>query len=44
MPLAEQDLRLLKRCYLFAGMDEADYREVVERAQPLQLAAGQTLF
>lgn len=44
MPLADQDLALLRRCYLFAGMAEADYREVVEHAHSVQLAAGQTLF
>ncbi len=44
MPLSEQDLALMRRCYLFAGMAEADYREVVEHAHSVQLASGQTLF
>lgn len=44
MPLSEQDLRLLRRCYLFAGMAEADYRDVVEHAHSVQLTSGQVLF
>lgn len=44
MSLDERDLQLLRRCYLFGGMDPAAYREVVEHAGPVQLAAGQNLF
>lgn len=44
MRLNEQDLQLLRRCYLFGGMDPAAYREVVEHARLVQLAAGQDLF
>lgn len=44
MSLDERDLQLLRRCYLFGGMDLAAYREVVEHAGLVQLAAGQNLF
>lgn len=44
MPLTEQDLVLMRRAYLFAGMAEADYREVVEYAHTVRLTTGQTLF
>lgn len=44
MRLNERDLQLLRRCYLFGGMDPAAYREVVEHARLVQLAAGQDLF
>lgn len=44
MPLGEHDLQLLRRCYLFTGMDATHYREVVDHAGLVQLSAGQTLF
>lgn len=44
MNLDDQDLQLLRRCYLFAGMDGAAYQEVADHAGLIQLAAGQTLF
>lgn len=34
----------LRRCYLFAGMDGAAYQEVIDHANVIRLAAGQTLF
>ncbi len=44
MTLNKEDLQLLRRCYLFSGMDEAAYQEVVAHAAPVTLAAGQGLF
>lgn len=44
MSMSEQDLALMRRCYLFAGMAEVDYRAVIEHAHSVQLASGQTLF
>lgn len=44
MTLGDHDLHLLRRCYLFAGMDGTAYQELVEHVGLVQLAAGQTLF
>jgi CRP-like cAMP-binding protein len=44
MGIESRDLHLLRRCYLFAGMEEAAYQEVVEHAGVVELAAGQALF
>ncbi len=38
------DVQLLRRCYLFSGMDGEDYQEVVAHATPLHLSAGEGLF
>lgn len=44
MALNAEELSVLRRCYLFSGLDEQEYQNVSSHAVPVQLAAGQNLF
>ncbi|HRH79468.1 MAG TPA: Crp/Fnr family transcriptional regulator [Thiobacillaceae bacterium] len=44
MTLTQDELLALRRCYLFSGLDEQDFRDAVSRAGPVSLTAGQSLF
>jgi CRP-like cAMP-binding protein len=39
-----EDLQAMQRSYLFAGLDDAHFQEIVAHAEPVELAAGQVLF
>jgi CRP-like cAMP-binding protein len=42
--LTPEDLRNMRRSYLFADLQDDQYLEVMEHAVPVELAAGQLLF
>jgi CRP-like cAMP-binding protein len=44
MSLNAEELSVLRRCYLFSGLDEQEYQNMANHAGPVQLAAGQNLF
>ncbi len=39
-----QEVQEMHRNYLFSGLDDAQYQEVIAHAEPVELAAGQPLF
>jgi len=39
-----QEIQTMRRNYLFSGLDDAQYQEVVAHAKPVELTAGQALF
>jgi CRP-like cAMP-binding protein len=44
MSLNAEELSVLRRCYLFSGLDEQEYQNMSTHAGPVQLVAGQNLF
>lgn len=44
MSMNAEELAVLRRCYLFSGLEEAEYQNVASHAVPIHMAAGQNLF
>lgn len=42
--VTNQDLQGLRRCYLFSGLEDAQFNEVLEHASTVELLQGQILF
>jgi CRP-like cAMP-binding protein len=42
--VTHQDMQGLRRCYLFAGLEEAQFHEVLEHASTVELPQGHILF
>ena len=42
MTLTQDELLALRRCYLFSGLDEQDFRDAVSRAGPVSLTHCQS--
>lgn len=42
--VTNQDLQGLRRCYLFSGLEDARFNEVLEHASTVELLQGQILF
>lgn len=42
--VTNQDLQGLRRCYLFSGLEDAQFGEVLEHASTVELLQGQILF
>lgn len=42
--LLAEDMESMRRSYLFSGLEDSQYREVLSLASPVELAAGQLLF
>lgn len=42
--VTNQDLQGLRRCYLFSGLEDAQFNEVLEHASTVDLLQGQILF
>lgn len=40
----QQETQMMRRNYLFSGLDDGQYEEVISHAEPVELAAGQALF
>lgn len=42
--MTQADLEAIRRAYLFSGLEDAEYLEVINHASAIQLAPGQMLF